>query len=93
MARPLVVTSGAINAQAETGAGNLLGFSVRESAGTPAAASVAFRDGTSATDPLIAVVSLAASSSQSVVLPAVAFSTGIYANRTVGSTEIVLYIE
>lgn len=93
MARPLVVASGSASAQAETGSGILAGLSARESAGTPALAVFQLCDGTSSAGPLLATVSLGASGSQNVSLPAVPFNTGIYVNRVTGSTEIVLYLE
>ncbi len=78
--------------QAFTGATELHGFSIRESAGTPAAAAVILRDGTSATDPPVAHIELVANGSMSERLPLIEIGTGIYVDRVAGETELVLYV-
>lgn len=92
MARAFPVASGAADAQAFTGSGTLVGYTVRESAGTPATASLVLRDGTSTAGSVIATISLAASTSQSAELPAVQFDTGVFVDRLAGSTEVVVYV-
>lgn len=89
----VVVPSGAAGVQAVTGDCELVGFSVRESAGTPAVASVVLRDGTSSAGASRAFASLAASAADNRLLPAVEFKTGIFVDRTAGSTELVLYLD
>ncbi|WP_116051684.1 hypothetical protein [Amycolatopsis palatopharyngis] len=92
MPRPIHVASAATDDQALTGAATLVGLTVRESAGTAAVASVVLRDGTAATDPVIAVVELAANESKVITLPAVAITTGVFVDREAGSSELVLYV-
>jgi len=92
MSRPIAVASAATDVQAHTGAATLVGLTVRESAGTPAVASLVLRDGTTATDPIVAVVELAANESKAVPLPAVNIATGIFVDREAGTTELVLYV-
>ena len=85
MPRPVYVAAGTGDVQAFTGAGSLYGWSVRESAGTPALATAVLRDGTSTSD-------LTASQSLPATFPAVTFSTGLFVDRTAGNCELVLYI-
>jgi hypothetical protein len=71
MASSVAITGGAGTAQVITGARTLRGITVRESAGSPAAASVVVRDataGTAATD-IVASVNLPADGSKSIVFP------------------------
>ena len=93
MAFCVVVPSGATGVQAVTGDCELVGFSVRESAGTPAVASVVLRDGTSSAGKSRAFVSLAASGVDTKLLPAIECKTGIFVDRVSGSTELVLYLD
>jgi hypothetical protein len=89
----VVVPSGSSGVQAVTGDCELVGFSVRESAGTPAPAFVVLRDGTSSAGASRAFASLALSTAYTKMLPAVEFKTGIFVDRTAGSTELVLYLD
>jgi hypothetical protein len=91
MASGIPVVSGAGNVQAVTGPVTLVGLMVRESAATAAAATFVLRDGTTVTDPIRAVIKLAASDFRSISLPAVSFTTGVFVHREVGTTELVLY--
>ncbi|MCW2767531.1 MAG: hypothetical protein JWO11_3490 [Nocardioides sp.] len=91
MAYSVVVPAGTGDVQAVTGAAELVGFSVRET--TAAAATLVLRDGTSTAGALQVLMTLAAGSSQTSVLPAVVFSTGIFVDRTTGTTELVLYLD
>lgn len=91
MASGVPVASGNTSVQAVSGPVTLAGLSVRESAGTPAAASFVLRDGTSVTDPIRFVAKLALSESRAVALPALSFNTGVFVHREAGSTELVLY--
>lgn len=90
--RSVNVASGTGDVAAVTGAATLWGYSVRESAGTPAAATVVVRDGDADTDPARVLIELAADQSQTVRLPAVQFDDGIFIDRVAGETELVLYL-
>lgn len=57
------VTTGTASVQVITGAATVFGWSVRENAGSPAAATVEIRDGTTDGGTLIGVVNLGASES------------------------------
>ncbi|MGW9024785.1 hypothetical protein ACWGQ5_11220 [Streptomyces sp. NPDC055722] len=92
MSRVIRVASGTANAQAQTGTTQLHGFSVRENAGTPAVATLVLHDGTTAADPIIAAIKLAASESKHVHLPAIEVSTGIFVERVAGTSELQLYV-
>jgi hypothetical protein len=92
MSNAIVVASGAADAQAVTGPAVLVGYSIRESAGSPAVAAVVLRDGTSAAGPLRLLVELAANQSVAGMLPAVDFADGVFVDRESGSSELVLYI-
>jgi hypothetical protein len=87
----VVVASGSTGVQAVTGDCELVGYSVRESVG--AVASVTLRDGTSSAGASRAFASLAAGGTDSKIVPAVEFKTGIFVDRTAGSTELVLYLD
>jgi hypothetical protein len=69
----------------------LYGYSVRETAG--ALAKAVLCDGTSAAGPVLAVIGLPAGGGYSTLVPDVPFSGGIYVSRTVGSSELVLYVD
>lgn len=71
----------------------LYGWSVTESAGSPALASAVLRNGTGTGDPIVAVCSLLASTSggQMFVEP-VLCNGGLFLDRTAGSTTVVVYI-
>jgi hypothetical protein len=87
----VVVPAGTGGVQAVAGDCELVGFSVRETAAAPA--TLVFRDGTSSAGASRAFVNLAASGTDSKILPAVEFKTGIFVDRTAGSTELVLYLD
>jgi hypothetical protein len=90
----VVVASGASGVQAVTGDCELVGYSVRESSGGAGApASVVLRDGTSSAGASRAFATLAALGTDSKLVPAVEFKTGIFVDRTAGSTELVLYLD
>jgi hypothetical protein len=90
----VVVASGSSGAQAVTGDCELVGWAVRESSGgAGAVASVILRDGLSSAGSPRAYASLAALGTQTGLLPAVEFKTGIFVDRTAGSTELVLYLD
>jgi hypothetical protein len=91
--RAAALASGTADAQAFTGQCTLYGYAVRENAGTPAAASLVLRNGTTVTDPPVAFISLAAGGSQVVTLPAVDCTNGVFADRLSGTTELVLYVD
>jgi hypothetical protein len=71
----------------------LMGFTVRESAGTPAVATLAIRHGTVATDTIIAPVSLIASDTKTAWFgpQGIPCASGIYVDRIAGNTTITLY--
>lgn len=91
-ANPVEVASGTADVQAYTGSGRLFGFSFHETAGTAAAASLILRDGTGATGKIIAVVELVADGSETVGLPGILFTDGVYVDRVAGTTEGAVYI-
>ncbi|MCP2339176.1 hypothetical protein [Actinomadura rupiterrae] len=93
MARSVVVASGTANVQAVTGPFTLVGVSVRENAGTPAAAALVMRDGTTTGDPARVLVKLAASESKLLGPLSVEFASGIFVHRESGTSELVLYLE
>lgn len=80
--------------QAYTGSGILYGFSFRESAGTPAVAAFALRDGTSDSAGFISAVNLAANESAREWFgpQGIPFNTGIYLDIGAGELEGVLYV-
>lgn len=92
MPRALNVASGAAGAQAITGVAGLEGFSIRESAGTPAVATVVLRNGTSNSDPAVAFINLAAGETITVKMPEIDCPDGIYVDRVAGTTELALYV-
>jgi hypothetical protein len=88
------ITAGTTDAQAIAATTDLrlMGWSVRESAGSPAAATLNLRHGTSASDPVVAGINLAASGVDSQWfgpqgLPA---DAGIYLDRLTGNTTVTL---
>ena len=80
--------------QVYTGSGTLMGFALRESAGTAAAAGAVLRDGTSASADMIAPVNLAADESAREWYgpQGIPFNTGVYLDMQAGELEGVLYI-
>lgn len=92
MPRAVHVASGAADVQGVSGTTTLYGYTVRESAGTPAAATVILRNGTTNTDPIVGIVELAGDNSRADILPAVDCPDGLFIERAAGSTELVLYV-
>lgn len=90
LAQPIVSASGTGSAALTSTDGILRGYSVRETAGSPAAASLRLRDG-SVSGTILAVVALAASESKAQTLPNVRVNAGVYLERVAGSTEVVVY--
>lgn len=89
MSRAVPVALSGADAQAFTGKGTLMGYTIRSTG----VQTVQLRDGTVATDPLLAVAEFAAAGTVNAVLPAVDFNTGIFVDRTgAGTTELVLYL-
>lgn len=91
-----VVAAGIADVQGVAATANLrlVGYSVRESAATPAAASVSLRHGTLATDPLLlpTVVLAAGGRLEHWFGPdGIACPGGIFVDRATGNTELVLY--
>lgn len=71
----------------------LLGYSIMESAGSPAAASVNLLHSADNTGAIVAPIKLAASEVKTVMFPegGIAVASGIYINRLTGNTTVVLY--
>lgn len=92
MPRAIAVATGTADVQGVSGAATLAGYSIRESAGTAAVATVILRNGTTATDPIAALIELAANQSTTATLPAVDCPGGVFVDRVAGETELVLYI-
>lgn len=90
MSRAIPIADGTADEAAARG--TLVGYSIRESAVSPAVATVVLRNGDGASDPMVAVIELAASGSETTVLPAVECPDGIYVDRVAGSTEVILYV-
>ena len=83
----------AVDAPTDKNKGTLVlyGYSVRESAGSAAAATVFLRNGDANTDPILAVIELAANGSETVWLgDGVVANDGIWVDRT-GSAEGAIY--
>lgn len=92
MARAVPVASGTADVQGYTGATTLMGVNVSESAVTAAVATVILRNGTLATDPIVAIVELPANGSTVLALPAVDCPGGVFVDRVAGETTLVLYV-
>lgn len=92
MAAVIAVATGTADAQAFTGATELHGYSVHESAGTPAVASLVIRDGTSTAGTALVHIELAANAAETVRLPSIDVQTGLFIDRTAGETELTLYV-
>ena len=77
-----------------SGFGRLSGWSIWESAGSPAAAQVRFRDGTTSGGTIIGGTRLVASGSDGGpnMDEGIRFTTGIYMEVVAGSVEGVVYI-
>lgn len=83
------LSSGTADVPIRTGSGRLLGWSIGESAGSAAVASLIIRDGVSASGAILAVIELAADASvtQSVGPAGIPFTDGLYVDRVTGSTQ------
>lgn len=92
MPRAIAVATGTVDVQGVSGGATLAGYSVRESATVAAAATVILRNGTTATDPIVALIELAANASTAQSLPAIDCPGGVFVDRVAGETELVLYI-
>ena len=92
MPRAVAVATGTADTQGVSGAQTLVGYSIRESAGTAAVATVILRNGTSTSDPAVAIIELAANASETRALPAVECASGVFVDRVAGETELVLYV-
>ncbi|MGC9544020.1 hypothetical protein [Streptomyces sp. UG1] len=90
MSRAISVASAATDAQAYTGAATLMGFVATGSTTSV----VRLRDGTTATDPVKAVIGIPADGTAAAELPAAEFATGIFVDRDgTNASELVLYIQ
>lgn len=88
------VATGTADAQAKAASSRLLlvGYSARESAGAAAAAAFNLRNGTTDTDPVIAVCELAANSEKTVMFgDGIECPAGVFVERTAGETHLVVY--
>jgi len=88
----VAVATGTSDVQGFTGAGQLVGYSVRETVGSDSA-TITLRDGTTTGGAVIASDTVAGGTARAVLLPSVPFSTGIFIDRSgSGSSEVVLYL-
>ncbi len=94
-ATPTAVASGTADAQAVAAATalRLMGYSVRESAGTPAVAALNLRHGTLDSDPLVELIELAADESYGMWFGpnGIDVPNGVFVERVTGETEIVIH--
>lgn len=89
MARAIAVASGTTDVQGITGSATLVGFSVRAAG----AATVTFRNGTTATDPIVGYYDAGAAGSVVTQVPAVDCPNGVFVDRGGASaTELVIYV-
>jgi hypothetical protein len=88
-ARAVEVASTTADVQVTDRDGYLAGWSLRESSGTPAVATAILRDGTADTDPILAVVELAANASSTVALdhPLTIAGDGVFLEVAAGEVE------
>lgn len=88
------VAARSTDGQIYTGSGTLMGFALREAAGTPAAATMVLRDGTSTAGDMIAPVNFTASQSAREWYgpQGIPFNSGIFWDAGTGTVEGVLYI-
>lgn len=96
MASYAPVTGGATataDFQAVDGQATITGWSVKESAGTPAVATIHIHDGTANTDPLVAVIELAASGSETVWFgdDGVYCKDGVFVDIAAGEATVIIY--
>lgn len=89
------VPAGTTDVQGKAGQGGLrlMGYAVRESAGTPAVAEALLRHGTAATDPILAFVELAGNGKDAIWFGpnGIRCPNGVFVDRVAGNTEFVLY--
>lgn len=89
------VATGTGDVQIVTSPVRLIGYSVFESAGTPAAASLTLRDGTSTAGTPVVSVELAQNTSETRTLGGngVLVGGGIFLDRTSGETTVTIWFE
>ena len=92
-ATPIATGTADVQGFAATAGLRLMGYSVRESAGSAAVAALNLRHGTTATDPLLAVSELAANGADNAWFgpQGINCPNGIFVDRVAGETELVLY--
>ena len=93
-ARAVALSSASTDVQAVTGRCTLMGWSIHESAGSAAVASLILRDGTSASGAIVAVLELAADGDDHVWFgpDGIRVNGGLYVDRVAGSTEGAVFI-
>lgn len=91
MATRVNVASGTADVQAVSGATELHGYSIRESALVAAAATVILRDGTDATGVPLVYIELAADRSETRRLASIDVATGVFVDRVAGETELTIF--
>lgn len=91
---PLATGTGDVQAVPATRGLRYQGHSIRESGGVAAVATVILRHGTAATDPIVAVIELAADKHETVHVAGegVTCPNGIFVDRVAGETEGAIYI-
>jgi hypothetical protein len=96
MAVPISVVTGVADAQLDTaGFGRLMGYSVMESATSAAVATLALRQGTTATGAPLAFIELAANGSSTVWFgpQGIQYSGGLFLDRIAGECTVVVWVE
>jgi len=94
MAVALQLATATTDVQVMTGSTYLMGFSIKESAGTAAVATLAIRDGTSASAPIVVELELNADQSATMWFgdSGIRIDTGIYVDRIAGETRGAIYV-
>ena len=93
MADPIAVAAGTGDVQVRAKAGRLHGYSARESATVPAAATFILRDGTSTAGEQLVVVEIAANASDTRSFDdPIEFGTGLFLDRVAGETEVTVFV-
>ncbi len=91
------IAAGTAGTQGVTAAANqrLLGFEIRESAGSPAVAEVNLRHGTTNTDTVVAPIVLVASGTTQMWMgpDGVPVPNGVYVDRVSGNTKLTLFTQ
>lgn len=88
------VTSGTADVQVFSRPCVVTGCSFRESASTPAAATIILRNGTSASAPIVATIEIPADGSMADNYePGIYCHDGLYVDRVAGTTEGVVYVK